>query len=150
MWRLVHSSIKWESDRTWWLCVWITLCAFNGSMRCMFRWELRWVLDWSRSDSGVIIQYSAIEQGYLVLALFKHALLLLLFLLLYIYLDPVIFASRTVTELLRFTHVSICIYNLELLCATLRGAIFKYQKGLFVLWLRRSEAFASVIYMWGW
>ena len=77
MWRLVHASIKWEPDRTWRICVWVTLCAFNGSMRCMLRWELRYVLAWSKSESGIKkILYSASKQGYQALALYKYALLL--------------------------------------------------------------------------
>ena len=64
---------------TWWLSVWVTLCAYNGSMRCMLPWELRCVLGGNRSESGIILLYSASEQGYLVLALYKHALLLYIF-----------------------------------------------------------------------
>ena len=48
-------------------------------MRCMLPWELRCVLGGNRSESEIIILYSASEQGYLVLALYKHALLLLLY-----------------------------------------------------------------------
>ena len=44
-------------------------------MRCMLPWELRCVLGGNRSESGIIILYSTSEQGYLVLALYKHALL---------------------------------------------------------------------------
>jgi len=71
---------KWVSDRTRWLCVWVTLCAYNGSMRRMLPWELRHVWGGNRSESGIIILYSPSEQGYLVLVLFKHALVLLLLL----------------------------------------------------------------------
>ena len=70
----IHSW-KWEPGGTWWLCVWVQICAFNVSMRYMLLWELRWVLDWSRSVSGIIILYIAWEQGYPVLALYKHTLL---------------------------------------------------------------------------
>ena len=62
-----------------WLCVWVTLCAYNGSMRSMLPWELRCVLGGNRSESGIIILYSASEQGYLVLALYKHALLYIIY-----------------------------------------------------------------------
>ena len=51
------------------------LSNYNGSMRCMLPWELRCVLGGNRSESGIIILYSASEQGYLVLVLYKHALL---------------------------------------------------------------------------
>ena len=44
--------IRIPPDRTWWLRVWVTLCAFYGSMRCMLHWQLRWVLGEDRSDSG--------------------------------------------------------------------------------------------------
>ena len=67
---------KWLPDRTRRLCVWVTLCTYNGSMRCMLPWELRCVLGGNRSESGIIMLYSASEQDYLVLALYKHALLL--------------------------------------------------------------------------
>jgi len=43
----------------------------------MLPWELRYVLGRNRSESGIIIPYSTSEQGYLVLALYKHVLLLL-------------------------------------------------------------------------
>jgi len=59
MWRLVHSSIKMS---TW---------------HCLLPWELRCVLGGNRSESGIIILYSASELVYLVLALYKHALFLL-------------------------------------------------------------------------
>jgi len=54
------------------------LCAYNGSMHCRLPWKLRYVLAGNRSDLGIIVLYSASEQGYLVLALYKKALLLLL------------------------------------------------------------------------
>jgi len=64
-------------------------------MRCMLPWELRRVLGGNRSESGIIILYSASEQGYLVLALYKHALLYIYYIgtgyRLYIYIYPVIF-----------------------------------------------------------
>jgi len=44
-------------------------------MRCMLPWELRCVLGVNRSESGITILYSASEQGYLILALYKHVLL---------------------------------------------------------------------------
>jgi len=59
----------------WWLCVWVMRCAFNGSMYCMLPWELRCVLGWNRSESGIIILYRPSEQGYLILALYKYSLL---------------------------------------------------------------------------
>ena len=37
-------------------CVWVTFCAFNGTMCCMLPWELRCVLGGNRSESGMIIQ----------------------------------------------------------------------------------------------
>jgi len=40
------------------------------------------VLGGNKSESGIIILYSTSEQGYLVLALYKHALL-------YYYINPV-------------------------------------------------------------
>ena len=67
--------LKWDPERTWWPIGWVTLCAFNGSLRCMLHWELRCVLGRNKSESGIIILYSVSEQGYLVLALYKHALL---------------------------------------------------------------------------
>jgi len=43
----------------------------------MLPWQLRLVLGGNRSESGIIMMYSASEQGYLLLALYKHALLLI-------------------------------------------------------------------------
>ena len=40
--------------------------------------EWRYVLGGTRSESGIIILFSVSEQAYLVLALYEHALLLLL------------------------------------------------------------------------
>ena len=93
MWRPIYSSIKSETDRTRWLCVclvevwgrnpwlspigqlcvWVTLCGFNGSMRCVLPWEWRCVLGGNRSEPGIIkLHYSV-----------AYTLLLLLLLLLY-------------------------------------------------------------------
>ena len=41
----------------------------------MLPWELICVLGVNMSESGIIILYTASGQGYLVLALYKHALL---------------------------------------------------------------------------
>ena len=48
----------------------------------MLPWELRCVLGGNKSESGITILYSTLEQGYLVLALYKRALLLILILIL--------------------------------------------------------------------
>ena len=37
------------------LCVCNTLSAYNGSMRCMIPWELRYMLGGNRNESGIII-----------------------------------------------------------------------------------------------
>ena len=48
----------------------------------MLPWELRCVLGGNRSESGIIILYSVSERGYLVLALYKHALFIYIIILL--------------------------------------------------------------------
>ena len=68
------------------------------ALGCMFPWELRCVLGGNRFESGIIILYSASEQGYLVLALYKHALL-------YIIENP---------ELIDNFYQSQCVYTLTL------------------------------------
>ena len=57
----------------------------------MLPWELRCVLGGNRSESGIIILYSASEQGYLVLALYKHALLL--YFVLWQFMNPTLIES---------------------------------------------------------
>ena len=57
----------------------------------MLPWELRCVLGGNWSQSGIIILYSTSEQGYLVLALYKHALLYILIMTKLISLNSLIF-----------------------------------------------------------
>ena len=45
----------------------------------MLPWGLRCVLGGNRSESWILISYSTLEQGYLVLVLIKYALLLYLY-----------------------------------------------------------------------
>ena len=49
--------------------------GLSNAMICMPPWYLRCVLDWSSSESEIITLYSISEEVYLVLALYKYALL---------------------------------------------------------------------------
>jgi len=82
------------------------------------------VLVGNRSESGIIILYSASEQGYLVLALYKHALLYYY----YIYCHD----NSLYPDI--FIYKGIAAANLPLVVLHAVG-LKKFPKGMGLLWM---------------